>query len=672
MSDLLAILNLINDAIFVSLVNTTLQIIVVISLIALLIRVFRVKSAAIRYSLWLFALFAIIALPILTPFIAQVDFIGLRQQRAADDGLDDTMHLGMETNGAGELSEAGDSAPSAVAAKAVISREMDVPLINPVSIVYFIWCAGALFMLCMTADVYRKLRKLRVSSHDVEEQEALEMMSQLKQRLGVRRSVALKTSSQVHIPMSMGVFSPVIILPDGLIDDVPRDQLSMILTHELAHIKRCDYLTSLVQNIIRIVFFFHPLFHLLNRSLAREREHICDDWVIDMTQRRRGYAQCIVSLLEKALHKPASIPVTIAMAERKQDIPGRIDMIVDKKRKLNIKVSMKALIALSLIGCLALLFIGGAQLVRFAEAAEDEGKIVFTSDRDGIWDLYVMDADGAGIQRLTNGSYGWAPRWSPDGKKIAFTSSRSGQWEISVMDSDGANERELTNTDSKRGNGSVFPCWSPDGKKIIFTSDREWPSNIHIMDADGGNLQRLFEFPGWEHYSFSWSPDGKKIAFSNDNPSAPAAYVIYVIDADGANSRLLIDMPGSVGEMQPAWHPGGESLVFASIGPTWLGYVDGGTNNQIYSVDADGQNARKIADGWCPSWSPDGKRIVFSSKRDDNWDIYTIDADGQNLRRLTDDTAWDSYPHWWGGPSYAVEPAGKLKSTWGKIKALLR
>jgi len=671
MSDAIAALSLLNDAIFVSLINTTLRITLLISLIALIIRVFRIKSAPTRYSLWLLALLAVLILPIFTPFIPQVDFTRLYQQRLADYRLNDRTGLGMESIDAGDMSMAGGSVPSASAEETILGEKTNVSLINPVSIAYFIWFAGALSMLFRTIVVYGKLRKLRLCSSDIESKAVLDVLSRLREKLGIRRTVTLKSSPRVYAPVGLGVFYPTIILPDDVMDDEPVEELEMILAHELAHIKRLDYLVRFLQNVLKVLFFFHPLFHLLKRNLAREREHICDDWVIHVTEHRSKYAECLVDMLERVVSNSVNIPVTIAMAERKQDIPGRIDMIVDKKRKLNTKVSMKALIVVSLIGFLALFVIGGTQLVRFAEAAEDEGNIVFTSDRGGGWDLYVMDADGANMRRLTYGADGWEPCWSPDGKNIAFTSSLQGEppYEIYVVDSDGANVKRLTNTIdvSKIGWGSSSPSWSPDGNRIVFCSTRTSPTRIFMMDADGTNPEVLIDVPdGWHFLRSSWSSDGK-IAFSN-NPGGDD-YGIWAIGADGSNRRLLIDMPGH--DVQSSWHPDGKSLVFTNLGSIWQGEVTGGENLQIYIVDADGQNARKLVDGWCPSWSPDGRRIVFCSQRDGDWgEIYAIDADGKNLERLTNNPAFDSYPHWWGAP-LAVEPAGKLQSTWGKIKTLM-
>jgi len=354
MNSIIKMLNLINEAIFASLVNTTLQMTLLIPLIALVIWIFRIKSATTRYSLWLFVIFGIIALPLLTPFIPQIDFAQSHRQRTMSDGRDDLMQLRMVGGDVGELSEVNGCVPPMAATKAKSGREgqalspgfaslfvnkgVDVSLINPVCVAYFIWCAGALFVLCITLDAYRKLRRLRISSPDVKAHKALEMLSRLKRKIKVGRSVALKSSSEIYTPISFGIFSHTIIIPDDVIGRggfqacLYSDELEMILTHELAHIKRRDYLINFLQNMLKAIFFFHPLFHLMNRNLTREREHICDDWVLDVTKRRSEYAECIIGLLERALYQPVNVPVTIAMAERKRDIPRRIDMIMDKKK----------------------------------------------------------------------------------------------------------------------------------------------------------------------------------------------------------------------------------------------------------------------------------------------------------------------------------------------------
>jgi len=687
MSDVIIALNRVNDAIFVSLVNTTLQITILIPLIALLIWVFRIKSATIRYSLWLFALFAIVALPILTPFIPKMELTGLRHQRAANHGLDETMSPGMEADSAGELPEAGVSVPSTSAAGATLSREMDASVINPVSIAYFIWCVGAVFMAFIVIRAYRKLGKLRLGSTDVNDSMTIEMLSLLKRKIGVRRSVSLRASPEIYTPMSIGFLSPVIVIPNSVINDSSSKQLEMILTHELAHIKRNDYLVNLLQNVLRIVFFFHPLFHLMNRNLARECEHICDDWVIHVTEHRTRYAECLVNMLDRMLHNQVNTSVTMAMAERKQDIPGRIDMIVDKTRKTVTKVSKKALVAMLVLGCLSLPVIGGIGLIRFAGArpASDRGRIVFHSG-GGI--ICVMDADGSNMRHLTLGSlgsHGYQPCCSPDGSQIAFRRyTDDDSWNnIFIMNADGGNVRQLTESPSAE---DQYPAWSSDGKQIAFTRNfweqkgGEWVQKswaIYVINADGSDLRRLGEEVQCRKVGENtssggrpaWSPDGSQIAYY-DWPIDRSA--VFVMDANGENRKMLHNWGGRVGI---DWSPDGDKIVFASSQDSWQNWQ----SHDLFVIDTDGRGLERLTQPgpeWYrdPAWSPDGTKIVFSSNLDDedNYEIYVMNADGSDIQRLTKTPAVGEFRPDWTASSYAVEPAGKLKSTWGKIKTLLR
>ena len=304
-----------------------------------------------------------------------------------------------------------------------------------------------------------------------------------------------------------------------------------------------------------------------------------------------------------------------------------------------------------------------------------QGQIAFVSGRSGNPEIYVMDADGGNLRRLTdNSDRDFSPAWSPDGKRIAFISERDGHprrvpgWfasEIYVMDADGGNQQNLTNNPSD----DRSPSWSPDGKRIAFHSNREGRFNyeIYVMDADGGNLQRLTENPNLDEDP-AWSPDGERIVFS----SAREGHVvhnlditdeIYVMDADGGNQRRLTDNRNS--DWSPSWSPDGKRIAFMSDRKGDHIKFD------IYVMDADGGNQHKLTnhrtwDG-SPSWSPDSQRIVFNSNRDGKSEIYVMDADGGNLQNLTNHPHSDYGPAWLNTP-FSVSPAGKRFTTWGWLK----
>jgi len=244
----------------------------------------------------------------------------------------------------------------------------------------------------------------------------------------------------------------------------------------------------------------------------------------------------------------------------------------------------------------------------FAPAWSPDGtRIAFASGRDGNDEIYVMGSDGSDARRLTNDPWndGFST-WSPDGTQIAFDSDRDrpvpggeGNWEIYVMEADGSGLRRLTTNDADDG----LPAWSPDGTEIAFESKRDGNYEIYVMDRNGANQRRLTNNAAADGLP-AWSPDGTRIAFESYRDGD---YEIYVMDSNGANQRRLTHSPGEDG--YPAWSPDGSQIVFASARDRPGGASSGqGGSLEIYVMDADGSNPRRLtynsANDFSPVWKP--------------------------------------------------------------------
>ena len=266
-------------------------------------------------------------------------------------------------------------------------------------------------------------------------------------------------------------------------------------------------------------------------------------------------------------------------------------------------------------------------------------KIVFSSNRDGNQEIYVMNADGSGQKNLTNypDAGDTLPSWSPNGKKIAFVSIREGHSEICIMNADGSEMKNLTNNPTF----DSYPSWSPDGKKIAFFSVRDMLGRHYIMNSDGSGLKRLIDDDYLLGWSLSWSPDGKKIAFMS---SRDGDTEIYVVNVDGSDQKNLTNNPAD--DKYPSWSPDGTKLSFTSN-------RGGVRNDAIYIMNADGSQQRRLTPyvyNWMSSWSPDGTKIAFTGK---GIDIYIINTDGSEQKRLTNNNAEEGFLSW--SPSLLTE-----------------
>src|SRR5688572_11688148 len=257
------------------------------------------------------------------------------------------------------------------------------------------------------------------------------------------------------------------------------------------------------------------------------------------------------------------------------------------------------------------------------------GKIIFTNGINNR-EVFGINDDGSGMANLSNNAavLDMSPSWSADGEKIAFGSSRNGTVAIFVMNADGSGQASITGQGDRAEND---PAWSPDGQKIAFTSIEIGAGSrgfeIFVADADGGNATNLTS-NGHHDERPAWSPDGQKIAYERGDidPSInrPGPSQIHVMNANGSGDVDL--KPGDSGEEHfPAWSPDGKKIAFSSAGDILVMNPDGSGRTNL---------TRHPAGDATPVWSPDGKKIAFLSARGGVLGLYVMNADGSNQRLL--------------------------------------
>jgi Tol biopolymer transport system component len=289
------------------------------------------------------------------------------------------------------------------------------------------------------------------------------------------------------------------------------------------------------------------------------------------------------------------------------------------------------------------------------------GRIVFTRFDPALDDdfVYTANPDGSGErQLLPTGAEG--PRWSPDGTRIVVGPHDVDNVSARIVNPDDGSYRDLPNP-----NPELFflPCnepWSPDGQRLTcqaFGNDDQSVNGIYTIRAsDGGGLERVTRAePDGEDCAGDYSPNGKRLVFLRAN-YATGVFALFTIELDGSGLRQItpsssdqfsIDAPPNCGD----WSPQGNEILFSVHAPSdhratvWAVHSDGSGLRQIPIPECGGLISDPTSIGcFQPSWSPDGRKIVFVRRSVGQNDVYTVNADGAGLSEVS------GTPHDEGGP----------------------
>ena len=279
--------------------------------------------------------------------------------------------------------------------------------------------------------------------------------------------------------------------------------------------------------------------------------------------------------------------------------------------------------------------------------SRDGRQITFQSTRNGrsCDQQFVMNADGSDVHRISNGEGKTTCGFFYDGdRRVFFASTQAADsacpprpdpskgyvWGIDPFDiytvkPDGSDLQRLTNYGTYTAEGVL----SPDGTRIVFTSLKDGDLDIYTMNVDGTNVRRLTTTPGYDGGPW-WSPDGTKIVYRAWHPTDPAELAAYrellgqhmirpnrmelfVMSADGSDQRQITTLGGA--NFGPTWTPDGRRILFSS------NYRNPHSRNfDLFIVNLDGSGLEQITtheefDGF-PMFSPDGTKLIWASNRD--------------------------------------------------------
>lgn len=320
---------------------------------------------------------------------------------------------------------------------------------------------------------------------------------------------------------------------------------------------------------------------------------------------------------------------------------------------------MKNLGRIVLIGVLLLVIVivaGGIYIYRqldqeTIELGRTEGELVFMSDRDGDWDIFLLDKEGE-LHNLTADSAGdeYYPNFTFNGEQVSLFSNVTGDITPARVNVDGTDFKTQTNMIAvfqeilASGNTDWDPVWSPGGDRLAW--DKVIPGlpprvDMFVANADSSDPVQITE-DGATEFMHNWSPDGTQLVYTSN---ADGKQNVYVVDlADNTVTRLTeFDVNNTY---QPAWSRDGAQILF--IYSESASMIEGQIEFQV--INADGSDLHSLVEGEVFEgemvYSPYSGQVAYMSNESGYWHIYVMDADGSNVKPLTEGDHNNLFPAW--------------------------
>ena len=499
-----------------------------------------------------------------------------------------------------------------------------------------LWAAGVALTFASLSLGLLSLRRVGHRARRVTDGSWIRLLERLSTQLDVGRSVQLVCSRRRCMPMTWGIFRAKLLLPEAALE-WSADRRRAALLHELAHVKRQDYLSQLITQVVCALYWFNPLVWMASRQIVAERERSCDDLVLGAGSKASEYAEHLLQIASGPKNKWLTGYAAPAMA-RASKLEGRLLAILDSRRSHR-ALSRRAQGLILLTVCLVVLPLATIRFTSGSRAAigstEAPAPTPAPPKEPGPASAeYAKDRPTAGmvLRQVEGGdraSY-WGSGYgslSPDGRYLSY-GMFPGEGDLGVLELDTGKERRLTKKvdgSAESAGGSIF---SPDSKQVAYTWwNKDKFSELRIVGLEESQPRVLYRNSEvWGTFPYAWSPNGKDI--------------LGVFTAKGGTNQIgLVSVSdGSLRVLKSLdWRYPGDEMNFSPDG-RYIVYdfppKEESPQRDIFLLASDGSReiplVKHPADDYVLGWSPDGRWILFASERRGTWDAWAIEvADGK-------------------------------------------
>jgi uncharacterized protein YjbI with pentapeptide repeats/beta-lactamase regulating signal transducer with metallopeptidase domain len=326
----------------------------------LLLRAWPKINAATRYTVWSATLVAAIGVPVATtiPFFTTSQTAVASRSNVSVERAQSRLHARAHSE-RGASSAISSAAPSAALQTHAsltprLPERMRFTIPLPLSLAVFgIWLALALYALVRLAIGLARLEQLKRDALPLPVEYRDAMPQWLRANKGAR-DVRLCVSDETDVPVAVGLFDAMILIPRSLLDRLSEPEVDQICLHELAHLRRADDWTNGAQRLIAALLGWNPAAQFIGQQLDLEREVACDDWVLSFVEKVRPYALCLTKMAESASWPRHAIPAPGVFATRKH-ISLRIERLLAVGRNMATNLAVApAAAAIAVVGAIAL------------------------------------------------------------------------------------------------------------------------------------------------------------------------------------------------------------------------------------------------------------------------------------------------------------------------------